>query len=66
LASAGKVAALRAGPHLRRNRSDTMPMQSTAAFAPTEEDLAEGYFDPMVITFAPLPAEEDEPEQGEP
>lgn len=43
-----------------------MPMQSTAAFAPTEEDLAEGYFDPMVITFAPLPAEEDEPEQGEP
>jgi hypothetical protein len=41
-------------------------MQHTTAFAPTEEDLEEGYFDAFVLTFAAPDLPEEEPEQGEP
>ncbi|HSF65318.1 MAG TPA: hypothetical protein VLA78_13080 [Paracoccaceae bacterium] len=44
-------------------------MQTTTAFAPTDDDLAEGLFDTPVIVFAPPPAAPDdaeESEQGEP
>lgn len=44
-------------------------IQSTAAFAPTDDDLSEGLFDTPIIVFAPPPPAPDdaeEPEQGEP
>jgi hypothetical protein len=44
-------------------------MQFTTAFAPTDEDLAEGLFDAPIIVFAPPPGAPDdaeEPEAGEP
>ncbi len=42
-------------------------MQHTTAFAPTEDDLEEGYFDSFVITFAgPDRPDDEEAEQGEP
>ena len=44
-------------------------MQTTTAFAPTEDDLADGLFDAPVIVFAlpsAPPDDAEEPEQGEP
>ena len=44
-------------------------MQTTTAFAPTDDDLAEGLFDVPVIAFAfpdPAPDDAEESEQGEP
>jgi hypothetical protein len=42
-------------------------MQHTLAFAPTDEDLQEFYFDLPVISLAPLPdSEPDDEIQAEP
>ena len=38
-------------------------MLTTLAFAPTEEDLAEHFFAPPVLTVAPPPPPEPEPPQ---
>jgi hypothetical protein len=41
-------------------------MHQTLAFSPTPEDLEEGYFDPVVLTFAPPASDDEESEPGEP
>jgi hypothetical protein len=41
-------------------------LQTTLAFAPAPDDLDEVFFDAPIVTFAPVPADDEESEQGEP